>query len=472
MTSYDLQEVRLDKAVREQTERLAKLNIEFVPWGIQEISRLLKSYPVIVDDFFGRSWVKVFCGDQAAESLAARSRAKETGQQQSDGESLGRPIADISARELRVHRAIRHDDTTNDLPIYVTRPHDAELGVVVDAAMACRSGIAILVSDSTSGKTRACYESLSRLVADTSRQWRIWPTASTSAEVLLDRLPRVAPGTVVWLDEVRQYLLDPPTPVAEGIATELLKLLGSPTRGPVLVLGTLWPQLWDLLAYKDVFADLLEGCEIRVPDTFSEGDCAAGLATGDPRLEEAVRHAAEGAVTQYLAGVPQLMDRYHNAVATPGARGLVHAAMDARRLGHDEWIPGALLVAAGIGYADAREQRKLARKPEWAAAVLPSLTWLGRGDISVLHPSAAGDSQAEPSYRLEDYLEQHGRRVRADELPPAAFWDACLWSPALPSPREVEDHADHLTDLSKDLTPTLPRTFSILPADTARRCWH
>jgi len=70
-TSFDLQDTKLDSAVRDQTERLAKLGITFVPWGVQEISALLKDQPRIVDDFFGRPWVERFCGREAAQALAS-----------------------------------------------------------------------------------------------------------------------------------------------------------------------------------------------------------------------------------------------------------------------------------------------------------------------------------------------------------------------------------------------------------------
>lgn len=69
-TSFDLQDTKLDKAIREQGDRLAGLGVTFVPWGVQEVSTLLKDYPRIVDDFFGRGWVKAFCGAQAAQALA------------------------------------------------------------------------------------------------------------------------------------------------------------------------------------------------------------------------------------------------------------------------------------------------------------------------------------------------------------------------------------------------------------------
>ncbi|WP_405542516.1 NACHT domain-containing protein [Streptomyces phaeochromogenes] len=68
-TSFDLQDTKLDTAIRKQTERLAKLKITFVPWGAQEVSSLLKDQPRIVDDFFGRPWVERFCGPDAAQDL-------------------------------------------------------------------------------------------------------------------------------------------------------------------------------------------------------------------------------------------------------------------------------------------------------------------------------------------------------------------------------------------------------------------
>ncbi|GAA4026982.1 NACHT domain-containing protein [Streptomyces plumbiresistens] len=69
-TSFDLQDTKLDTAIREQTERLAELKITFVPWGVQEVSSSLKDQPRIVDDFFGRPWVERFCGTDAAQDLA------------------------------------------------------------------------------------------------------------------------------------------------------------------------------------------------------------------------------------------------------------------------------------------------------------------------------------------------------------------------------------------------------------------
>ena len=45
----------------------------------------------------------------------------------------------------------------------------------------------------------------------------------------------------------------------------------------------------------------------------------------------AARSAPDGQVIQFLAGAPELLARYRNA--PPAAEALIHAAMDARRLG-------------------------------------------------------------------------------------------------------------------------------------------
>ncbi|MER5985784.1 NACHT domain-containing protein [Streptomyces sp. NPDC001787] len=79
-TSFDLQNTKLDTAIREETERLAGLGITFVPWGVQEVSGLLKDHPRIVDDFFGRTWTERFCGPDAARALADNLPHRDSGE--------------------------------------------------------------------------------------------------------------------------------------------------------------------------------------------------------------------------------------------------------------------------------------------------------------------------------------------------------------------------------------------------------
>ena len=79
------------------------------------------------------------------------------------------------------------------------------------------------------------------------------------------------------------------------------------------------------------------GGVINVPARFTAEELAAAAGTGDPRLAAAA--AAGEEVTQYLAGVPGLLERY----ADPDGRAVIAAAMDATRFGHAGPLSAALL---------------------------------------------------------------------------------------------------------------------------------
>ena len=49
----------------------------FEVWDQEELSEKLKGRPELVDDFFGRPWVKAFCGEGAATELGNRLDARE-----------------------------------------------------------------------------------------------------------------------------------------------------------------------------------------------------------------------------------------------------------------------------------------------------------------------------------------------------------------------------------------------------------
>ena len=114
---------------------------------------------------------------------------------------------------LEVHRPVQPEDMPAglpELPTYVPREHDQLLAKVVRAAADGRSGIAVLVGGSSTGKTRACWESLA-LLRDQHPPWRLWhPIDPSRPEAALRQLPNIGPQTVVWLNEA-QFYLDPPT---------------------------------------------------------------------------------------------------------------------------------------------------------------------------------------------------------------------------------------------------------------------
>ncbi|MFI7644402.1 hypothetical protein [Nonomuraea sp. NPDC049400] len=107
-------------------------------------------------------------------------------------------------------------------------------------------------------------------------------------------------------------------------------------------------------------------------------------------------------MTQYLAGRPALIDRYDKA--SFAARAVLHAAMDARRLGHGPALPRLLLEQAAAGY-------------------LTDEQW---------------------DLLTDGWLEQHGTRTRRLICPPAGFWDAAVGHAATTSDHIALDQAAHL----------------------------
>ncbi|MEU9742537.1 hypothetical protein AB0E12_25465 [Micromonospora chersina] len=339
----------------------------------------------------------------------------------------GRPIREwTDPFALEVHPAISAGaDPADVLPQYVRREHDAELGRIVASAMDGRSVIRVLVGGSSTGKTRACWEAL-RLLPDT---WRLWhPLSPGRSEALLGGFAAVGPRTVLWLNDLHDYLLHDPA-AGERVAAGLRELLRDPDRGPVLILGTTWPEYWARLTVppppvpSDPHAQarsLLTGTDLVVPQSFAEPDRerAAEAARSDARLRDALEHAIDGEVAQYLAGGPALLERYRTA--PPAAKAVIEAAMDARRLGHGPDLSRDMLRRAAPGYLTGRQREGLAE--DWREE---ALAYTGTPCRGASGPVAGRPTDASPLvYRLADYLDQWARRARATVLAPASTWDA------------------------------------------------
>jgi hypothetical protein len=359
---------------------------------------------------------------------------------------------------LEVHRPVQPDDPPlglPELPVYVPREHDKELGAVVQAAAAGRSGVAVLVGGSSTGKTRACWEAL-QLLRDRPERWRLWhPIDPTRPEAALRELSGLGPRTVVWLNEAQFYLDVADGGLGERVAAGLRELLRDPARAPVLVLATLWPRFWDTLTGRPAASpdpraqarELLSGHEITVPAAFTPAQLAQLARVADARLALAAAGARDRQVIQFLAGAPELLARYRNA--PPAAAALIDAAMDARRLGMGVGLLRAFLEAAAPGYLtdadwdDLGENWENVLQEAWHYAAVPCKGV--RGPLARIPPSrparthpagpASPDGDDQPPtgrggiaggapYRLADYLDQYGRAHRRDQIPPAGFWAA------------------------------------------------
>ncbi|MFG2432558.1 hypothetical protein [Streptomyces sp. NPDC048590] len=242
---------------------------------------------------------------------------------------------------------------------------------------------------------------------------------------------------MIWLNEAQHYFLSPEPAVAERITAGLRTLLRDRRRGPVLVMATMWPQYWASLTLRpvtgeDSFSQQREllantGEHTVVPTAFTGAELVAVRARSaeDPRLADALARAVDGEVTQYLAGVPELVTRYRTAPA--GALALIHAAMDFRRLGHAPALSHELLAEAAEGYLGASTRYELG--PGWFQDALQYCAAPCKGAPGPLAALPSRSPSAGRASQLSDYLEQHGRRTRGGFCPPASFWEAAVRHP-------------------------------------------
>ena len=367
---------------------------------------------------------------QHRDSQASAWHEKRPGRDRAIIGQLIKEIAD--PHDLEIHPSIDMPDSSASgaaLPPYIPRAHDHALLKLVKMAHK-RSVMAVLVGGSSTGKTRACWEAICTL----PREWRIWhPVSPTRHEALWTALQDdlIAPRTVIWLNETQFYLDIKSGGLGERIAASLRDLIRAPERGPMLILGTLWPEYWELLTRRPSpgVADphsqaraLLETRGVMVPERFERRDLT-DLPTevaSDARIIEATRRA-DGRVTQFLAGGFELLNRYQ--LAPPEARALIIAAMDARRFAQE--ISYEYLRAAPPGYLDNDTWNDLDNN--WFEEGLEYATkrCLGvPGPLTRVRLRPSQSDSARVTYQLSDYLEEVGRAERKYAIPPRTFWDS------------------------------------------------
>ncbi|MBB6396199.1 tetratricopeptide (TPR) repeat protein [Actinomadura coerulea] len=347
---------------------------------------------------------------------------------------VGRPVSEWDALQLEVHPAIEGDEGLPSLPAYVERQHDVVLREKVSQAASGTSVMVMLVGGSSTGKTRACWEAIQHL----PEGWKLWhPISPNRAAALTNALEQnlVGPQTVIWLNESINYLGISKDQIGERVASGLRELLRSRERGPVLILGTLWPEHWDLLTGRPrqpesnphpQVRELLVGTSVIVPEEFSGEDLVAlsDLATHDSRLGNAMARSRQK-ITQHLAGGFELVSRYE--AAPPSARAVMNAALDARRLNRKAELTKDFLYEASHGYMD--DSTWDALDEGWFASALAyaARPCLGvNGPLVPIRPRPGAAVQATIRYRLADYLEHVSAYQRRIEVPPTSFWEAML----------------------------------------------
>jgi hypothetical protein len=323
-----------------------------------------------------------------------------------------------------------------DLPTFV----DRDVGPQVREWMRSASvvgGFLILVGDSSVGKTRLLYESAREVLPDF---FVLAPDLGEGDLVnAVAEAPFPLPKLIVWLDELQRFLPGPYF-VGDGrveqasiTAAAVRKLLAA--ESPVIIVGTLWPEYAAQLRTSD--QDPVSGADrLRYPhamDVLSVGvrdmallgfsdterDMATALATTDSRLATAVGDRDYN-VTEVLAGARQIVRRYEQA--TEAQRAILHAAVDARRVGVQSVLTEELLRTAARGYLTSVHPDDL-----WFSAAMAELTSSRRPHDVATAPLISipnADRTAVLGYEPADYLLQRLVRQRRQERIPEATWQA------------------------------------------------
>ncbi|MCG5435264.1 tetratricopeptide repeat protein, partial [Micromonospora foliorum] len=321
-----------------------------------------------------------------------------------------------------------------DLPSFVDRTKGPQIREWMRHARA-DGGFLLLVGDSCVGKTRLLYEAARQELPDfavLAPDLGDGDLVNTIAEATFD-LPKL----IVWLDELQRFLPGPylsegSTPIT---AATIRRLLNACT--PVIVMGTLWPTYAALLRADDPdpnhpdarlprhpgAVDILTDRRIHETriDTFTQDECAAAarMAAHDPRLATAVADDDYN-VTEALAGARELTDRYERATITQ--RAVLHAAVDARRVGIQSALGDDLLREAARGYLS-----RPYPDDAWYPPALDELTSRERPQDKATAPLLAvssSDQRTVIGYTVTDYLLQHLSDRRRTEPIPTLAWQA------------------------------------------------
>jgi tetratricopeptide (TPR) repeat protein len=288
------------------------------------------------------------------------------------------------------------------VPVYVARDADDDIARRVAAG-----GFILLVGDSSAGKSRAAFQAVVALPDHVL----IVPRDRASLGSALDRACAVR-RCVLWLDDLEGYL------GRGGLTRAGIVSLLVGKRAHRVVMATLRSAEEAILVGEDAGSaggsqhrrDIHEVIElahrIQLPRIFStpERKRAESLAW-DPRISDALAHASEYGVAEYLASGPELMRAWEDAwsantdpraVSHPKGAALIAAAVDIRRGGYSSPLPRALLEQVHDHYLEERGGFRL--RPEsmtdaWAWATSPR-----RATTALLSPF--GDRHV----RVFDYL--------------------------------------------------------------------
>jgi hypothetical protein len=446
---------RVLEAASAEFARLAPSSSRFVPSALAEILRQL---PGIAEDAQQAAYDARRAADGVGQLLRRGDRDVVGASRAATdaGTRLGRPVPNWSPAELGVHATIVVDGVTGLTP-YILRDHDIKLREAL--AELRQTGapprLVNVVGTSCTGKTRTLYEAVDQVLAD----WTLVKPADIDelTRMLYAGIPK---HTVVWLDELQDFLTIQGVDAARAIH-QLLDGTDSPT---IVFAATIWPGNLSTLEQRPDPADARTGLgeisnlvrdsasdRYAVPNAFANDELRT-VSRDDPRIAKAIQYAADGQLTQVLAGGTQLVRRVYTDqqptgdVFSPAARAVILAAADLRRIGYPNPLPRWAIAGAAPGYLEPAEQRRL-NPATWSQDALdeaaqdavrhrnhgldihqrgvPALLRLWLGDETT---DSTGDIE---HYELHDYLLQHHLNARRHTATTTHLWNTLVASNSL-----------------------------------------
>jgi len=321
---------------------------------------------------------------------------------------------------LGVHRA-----AGRSVPVFIARDVTEGLHEVLR-----RDRFVLIVGESTAGKTRLAYETVRALLPN---HRLVEPASRASAQDAVSLAVSLS-KSVVWLDDLERFL------GTGGLtAAGMRDVLAGPDR---FVLATLRAEEYARFSGPRGVGEpaqevLRAGWDIiRLATRVDLGRSWSGDElsrarehVSDPRIADALAHAADFGVAEYVASGPQLLAAWRDAWAPgthPRAAAMVLAAVDARRVGVHRPLPPALLTRLHVPYLAARGADRL--RPESVEEALAWATTPLYATSSLLLPS--------DGFLAFDYLID---AIERDPIPAAALDELIPFA----TPDEAQDIGEY-----------------------------
>ena len=386
--------------------------------------------PVIVDDNVAVTLAAVLAGGVGAavieiDVMTQRRRRRQLLAIFPDARrgrlpTVGRVAEDVAAGRrsdlLGVQHAIPlpasvHGRFSTALPSYIARDLDQRLDDYLAHHMKT-GGFLLLVGESAAGKTRTAL----RGAAARLGRWRLLvPTGGEQLNQLI-RADVDVGRSVIWLDNIHQFLTG-----ADALNVTTIQHLRRRRRGPVLIIGTVWPTVYAQLTAEapagPVDSNAAARAVLRQVDSdgrfvldavWSPAELERAEASTDPRIVEALAAGEDAKLGQALASVPDLIHKWRDGIdphlgANPYGQAVLTAAILCRIVGHPEPIPAKVLHPLAEALLTDRQRGEA--EPIWFHQAIAWARLPVRGSAAALYPVATQAGVVD-GYRLADPLLQ------------------------------------------------------------------